>query len=118
MNGELQQGFKFFTETASLKMWVGQVAAMILVAVGQRLVLTLNGTYGATASAAVLTFRKVASFVTSVFVFPKPFHPFHAVGLFVVVISAVMIQRAEWLSTNQRKVVRDDSKSSGVEDSV
>ena len=122
MNGEMQQGIKFFTETATIKMWLAQIAAMALVAFGQRLVLTLNGAHGATASAAVLTFRKVASFVTSVFVFPKPFHPFHAMGLFVVVTSAVMIQRAEALSASQRKLkgeaAENAKKANRVEESV
>jgi len=112
MNGEMQQGIKFFTETATVSMWVAQAAAMALVAFGQRLVLTLNGTHGATAMAAVLTFRKVASFITSVMVFPKPFYPIHAMGLMIVVTSAVMIQRAEAQSSTNRKVKAENSKES------
>lgn len=110
-NGELQAGFKFFREVAVVKIWVAQLTAMALVSFGQRLVLSLNGTYGATASAAVLTFRKVASFVTSVLVFPKPFHPLHAIGLFVIVTSAVMIQRAEANASSSRKVKHEPSQT-------
>lgn len=107
-NGELLQGVQFFREVATLNLWVAQFVGMSLVAFGQRLVLTLNGSHGATASAAVLTFRKVVSFVTSVMVFPKPFHPFHGLGLMVVVVSAVMIQRAELSAAALRKLTEEN----------
>ncbi|KAH9256429.1 hypothetical protein BASA81_005343 [Batrachochytrium salamandrivorans] len=110
-NGELISGMRFFREVATIKIWLAQIAAMALVSFGQRLVLNLNGHYGATASSAVLTFRKVASFVTSVLVFPKPFHPLHALGLFVIVTCAVMIQRAEANAAHNRKAKTLSSKS-------
>jgi drug/metabolite transporter (DMT)-like permease len=111
-------GVTFFREVASFKIWVVQLIAMALVSFGQRLVLKLNGQYGATASAAVLTFRKVASFVTSVIVFPKPFHPLHAVGLCVIVLSAVMIQRSEAHASLQRKIRSAAASSGRVQESV
>jgi len=100
--GEFHDGVRFFWEVASVRTWLAQATALALVAGGQRLVLVLNGAHGATSTAAVLTLRKVASFVTSVLVYPKPFHLSHGVGLFIVVLSSVFIQRAEYASSLRR----------------
>ena len=100
--GEFHEGVRFFWEVATLQTWVAQLAALGLVAGGQRLVLMLNGAHGATSTAAVLTLRKVASFLTSIIVFPKPFHASHVVGLVIVVVSLVMIQRAEYAAGQKR----------------
>jgi len=117
-NGELQGGLSFFAYLAGAMTWGIQIVALGLVAIGQRLVLTLNGAHGATASAAVLTFRKVASFITSVLVYPKPFHWIHAIGLTIVVVSAVMIQRAETQAGIKRASKESPRRDAKERDSI
>eukprot|EP00924_Labyrinthula_sp_SR-Ha-C_P001156 maker-scaffold_7-snap-gene-15.44-mRNA-1 protein AED:0.13 eAED:0.13 QI:155/0.66/0.5/1/1/1/4/0/380 len=94
--GEISQGVQFFLHPqfhSSFTLMSKQLVALVLLASGQRLILSLSQIYGATLISLFSTVRKVSSFVLSVFFFPKPFNMGHGFGVIEVTIAALFLQQ-------------------------
>lgn len=114
VRGELVQGIKFFMN--SPKRLLGQqILGLLLSAYGQQMVLTFNQRYGAVLCSIILTIRKVATFVTSVMLFPKPFNFGHVFGLTSVSLSTLLLQaHLLRLRSKQNKKQKTDIDDEGI----
>ena len=112
-SGELVQGVIFF-RNAPKRLALQQLLALLLSAYGQQMVLTFNQRYGAVLCSIILTIRKVATFVTSVLLFPKPFNFGHIFGLTSVSLSTLLLQAHLLRLRNQQdKKIKTDVSDGG-----